>query len=64
VLGAGEERSLTVDVDAIAEGRARDVPLTDGDIVTVPADTTKLVPYGVWSFAKEMIHIGGSIPLF
>jgi len=64
MLGAGEERSWTVDLDAIAEGRAKDVPLTDGDIVTVPSDTTKLVPYGVWSFAKEMIHVGGSIPLF
>jgi len=63
-LGGGEERTWVVDLDAIAEGRAKDVPLTDGDLVTVPSDTTKLVPYGVWSFAKEMIHVGGSIPLF
>jgi polysaccharide export outer membrane protein len=63
-LAPGEEHQLVVDVDAIAEGRAKDVPLTDGDVVTVPSDTTKLVPYGVWSFAKEMIHVGGSIPLF
>ena len=63
-LGPGEEHTLVVDVDAIAEGRAKDMPLTDGDVVTVPSDNTKLVPYGVWSFAKEMIHVGGSIPLF
>lgn len=63
-LGPGEEDTVVVDVDAIADGRARDVPLTDGDVVTVPSDNTKLVPYGVWSFAKEMIHVGGSIPLF
>lgn len=64
MLGAGEERTWTVDLDAISEGRAKDVPLTDGDLVTVPSDTTKLVPYGMWSVAKEMIHVGGSIPLF
>jgi polysaccharide biosynthesis/export protein len=63
-LGAGAEDTLVVDVGAIGEGRAKDVPLTDGDVVTVPSDNTKLVPYGVWSFAKEMIHVGGSIPLF
>ena len=63
-LGPGDEDTLVVDVDAIADGRAKDVPLTDGDVVTVPSDNTKLVPYGVWSFAKEMIHVGGSIPLF
>lgn len=63
-LGPGAEDTLVVDVDAIADGRAKDVPLTDGDVVTVPSDNTKLVPYGVWSFAKEMIHVGGSIPLF
>jgi polysaccharide biosynthesis/export protein len=63
-LAPGTEDTLVVDVDAIADGRAKDVPLTDGDVVTVPSDNTKLVPYGVWSFAKEMIHVGGSIPLF
>jgi polysaccharide export outer membrane protein len=64
VLAPGEESSFTVDVSAIADGRAKDVPLTDGDVVTVPYDPAKLVPYGVWNFAKEMIHVGGSIPLF
>jgi protein involved in polysaccharide export with SLBB domain len=64
VLGPGEERTWTVDVGAIADGRAKDVPLTDGDVVTVPYDGSKLVPYSVWGFAKEMIHVGGTIPLF
>ncbi|HZR71094.1 MAG TPA: SLBB domain-containing protein [Burkholderiales bacterium] len=63
-LGPGEERSWTVDLLAIAEGRARDVPLTDGDVVTVPAATAKLVPYGMWTLTKDVIHVGGSIPLF
>ncbi|MBY0279859.1 polysaccharide export protein, partial [Candidatus Binatia bacterium] len=63
-LAPGTEDTIVVDVDAIADGRAKDVPLTDGDVVTVPSDNAKLVPYGVWSFAKEMIHVGGSIPLF
>lgn len=64
MLAPGEERTWTVDVNAIADGQAKDVPLTDGDVVTVPYDTTKLVPYGMWNFAKEIIHVGGSIPLF
>jgi hypothetical protein len=64
VLGPGEERSWTVDVAAIGDGRAKDVTLTDGDVVTVPYDTTKLVPYGVWGFAREMIHVGGMVSLF
>ncbi|MEW6271645.1 MAG: polysaccharide biosynthesis/export family protein, partial [Thermodesulfobacteriota bacterium] len=64
VLGPGDERTMTVDLAAIVEGRAADVPLTDGDVVTVPYDTRKVVPYGMWNFAKEMIHVGGSIPLF
>jgi protein involved in polysaccharide export with SLBB domain len=64
VLGPGEEKTMTVDLAAITEGRAADVPLTDGDVVTVPYDAKKLVPYGMWNFAKEMIHVGGSIPLF
>lgn len=64
VLGPGDERSWTVDLNRIAAGEANDVPLTDGDVVTVPAANAKLVPYGMWTLTKEVIHIGGSVPLF
>ena len=33
VAGSGEQRSFTVDLDAVAAGHAADVPLADGDIV-------------------------------
>jgi len=51
-------------VEAVERGEARDMPVTDGDLITVPAASSKVVPYGLWGFAKEMIHIGGTIPLF
>jgi polysaccharide export outer membrane protein len=64
VLGPGEEKRWAVDLAAIADGRQSDVPLTDGDVVTVPAANAKLVPYGLWTLTKDVIHVGGSFPLF
>ena len=48
-LGPGEERSFTVDLEAVREGRAPDVPITDGDVVRVPASTIRIVPWGAYS---------------
>jgi polysaccharide export outer membrane protein len=64
VAGPGDERSFTVDLDAIAAGRVPDPPVADGDVVRLPAALSRLVPYGVWTLAKEMIHLGGSVALF
>jgi protein involved in polysaccharide export with SLBB domain len=64
VLPAGEDRSFTVDLEAIAKGMQPDVPVTDGDVIRLPASYARLVPYSVWTVAKEMVHIGGSVPLF
>jgi len=64
VLGPGEERSFTVDLVAVADGRAADVPITDGDVVRVPASTIRLVPWGFYSLAKGLVYVGGSVPLF
>ena len=63
-LGPGEERSFTVDLEAVADGRAGDVPITDGDVVRVPASMIRLVPWGVYSLAKGLVYVGGSVPLF
>ena len=35
----GEQQSFTVDLDAVADGRAPDVPITDGDVVHLPASS-------------------------
>src|SRR5439155_1674845 len=59
VLGPGEERSFTVDLVAVADGRAADVPITDGDVVRVPASTIRLVPWGFYSLAKGLVYVGG-----
>jgi protein involved in polysaccharide export with SLBB domain len=64
VGAAGETRSFDVDLAAVASGSADDVPITDGDVIHVPPDPTRLVPWGVWTVAREMVHVGGSVLLF
>ena len=63
-LGGAEQELFTVDLQAIAEGLAADFPLTDGDVVRLPASVVRLVPWGLWNAAKEVFHIGGSVLLF
>jgi hypothetical protein len=61
---SGGSRSFEVDLEAIADGRAPDVPIADGDVVHVPASVARVVPWSVWTVAREMIHVGGSVLLF
>lgn len=63
-LGPGEQRVFVVDVDAIKAGAAADFPITDGDVVELPAHMGRLVPYAVYVVAKDMIRIGGNVLLF
>lgn len=63
-VAGGGQRLITVDLDAAAVGRAVDIPVTDGDVVQVPAVTARMVSWGLWTLAREMIHIGGSVLLF
>ena len=64
VSAAGETVSFDVDLAAVASGEVADVPITDGDVVHVPAAPERLVPWSVWSVAREMVHVGGSVLLF
>ena len=64
VLGAGEQRYFTVDLDAVSQGRAADFPITDGDVVRLPPTPTRVAAWGFWAFAKEVVHIYGSVPVF
>jgi polysaccharide export outer membrane protein len=64
VLGPGEERSFTVDLTAVSEGRAPDLALADGDVITIPAAPGRVVPWAMWTVAREMIHVGGNVLLF
>jgi polysaccharide export outer membrane protein len=63
-LGGGAQRSFTVDLEALAAGQAADVPISDGDVVHVPASPSRVVPWGMWAVAREMVHIGGNVLLF
>ena len=64
VLGAGEQRYFTVDLEQIADGRAPDLPVADGDVVRLPVSLPRMVPYGGWALLKAMIHVGGTVTLF
>src|SRR5262249_57134836 len=63
-LGPGDERSFEVDLQAVADGRTPDIPITDGDVIRLPLSAVRIVPWGLWVVAREMIHIGGSVVLF
>ena len=60
----GEDRFFVVDLDAVAKGLAPDMPVTDGDVVRLPASFGRLVPYAAWTVAREMVHVGGNVLLF
>jgi protein involved in polysaccharide export with SLBB domain len=64
VTASGEEVSFDVDLAAVSAGSAMDMPITDGDVVHVPAAPERLVPWSVWTVAREMVHVGGSVLLF
>jgi protein involved in polysaccharide export with SLBB domain len=64
VMPQGGSRTFEVDLDAVADGRAPDVPIADGDVVHVPVSMARAVPWSVWTVAREMIHVGGSVLLF
>jgi polysaccharide export outer membrane protein len=64
MLAPGEQRLIPVDLAAIAEGRQADVPILDGDVISVPMHSTKIVPYGLWKVGREVIHVGASVPIF
>jgi len=64
VVAGGGQRLITADLDAAAVGSVGDVPVTDGDVVQVPAVTARALSWGLWTLAREMVHIGGSVLLF
>ncbi len=64
VLGPGEAYSFTVDLEAVSHGTAADPPVVDGDVVRLPVSRSRVVPWGMWTVAREMIHVGGNVLLF
>jgi len=64
VLATGEQQFFEVDLEAVSKGQASDPIVTDGDVVRVPASTAKVIPWGFWSVAKELVRFGGSVAVF
>jgi len=64
VLATGEQQQYTVDLDAVSKGEAQDLVVTDGDVVRIPASRARLVPWGFWTVAKELVRVGGNVLLF
>ncbi len=56
----GEERLVPVDLKAVAEGRAPDLPISDGDVVRLPASAVRVVPWGVWMAISSLVRVGGN----
>ncbi len=63
-LGPGEQRQFVIDLDAVANGHITDIPIADGDVVHLPYATERIIPWGIWTTAREMVHVGGSVLLF
>ena len=63
-LFAADRQNVTVNLDAIASGRAPDFPITDGDVVHLPMSAARAVPWSAWEVGKEVIHFSGYIPIF
>jgi polysaccharide biosynthesis/export protein len=63
-LATGGQATAIIDLDRIASGADPDPPITDGDVVNLPASIPRMIPYGAWQLVTAMIHVGASIPLF
>jgi len=48
----------------VAHGTAAAPPVVDGDVVRLPVSKSRVVPWGMWTVAREMIHVGGNVLLF
>lgn len=64
VVRSGEQEFITVDLEAVTSGRRPDMPITDGDVVHLPMDAARAVPWGTYQAVKDMIRVGASIPIF
>ena len=64
VLNPGEESVLTVDLEAVAESREPDLPITDGDVVYLPVSSVRVVPWGIWKLLIAVFRgVAGTFPI-
>jgi polysaccharide export outer membrane protein len=53
-------QSLAVDLDSVAEGSAPDLPITDGDVVRVPASVVRVPPWMLWTLIQNMVRFAAA----
>jgi polysaccharide export outer membrane protein len=59
----GRKTVFISDLDAIAEGRAPDLPLLEGDVIDIASSGPKAVAYGVYRFFTTIMRVGASVPI-
>lgn len=61
---AGKKNFVLVDLQKIKRGDAPDITLQGGDIVEMPAESSKLIQYGLYRFFTTVVNVGvgASIP--
>ena len=55
---AGEKIIMSANLQQIARGESRDIPLQEGDVVEVNPSTVKLVSYGMFNFFRSVFTLG------
>jgi polysaccharide biosynthesis/export protein len=63
-LGSGEQREFIVDLERVASGDEGDLAVSDGDVIRLDAQPSRLVPWSVWTTVKEVVRVGGNVLLF
>lgn len=61
---SGERTFLVADLEKIKQGEALDIPVQEGDVIEVASSNAKIVPYGVYSFFRDMFRIGATMPFY
>jgi hypothetical protein len=56
----GSKSFIFADLKKIKRGEENDIALQGGDIVEVSAETTKLIPYGLYRFFSSLVSAGVS----
>jgi len=59
----GNRSYLTIDLEKIKRGESTDIALNGGDIVELSAQTSRLIPYGMYKILSTMVNIGASVPI-
>lgn len=61
---SGDRAFLVADLEKIKQGEALDIPVQEGDVIEVASSNAKIVPYGIYSFFREMFRIGANVPIY